>query len=452
MPLSRALSEFVCDLRLGGLDSGVVAQAKTLILDAIACMIAGADSASADIAMVGMNQPGSRAAATIAVHGVLADASSAALVNGAMLRSLDLMDFYVSRDVCHPSEIIPAAFACAEVGGGSGVDFLEATIAGLALHQALADNIPLHEHNLHHAGHAAWAVPLVAGRLLTSSATVTARALTITAHRLLMPESFARGQLTNLKALAYPLLAREGIEAVRFAQAGLTGRESACEDAIELLAGHFGMRIGVSDLTPKSPIDLSSITLKMYPAQYALQPLIATACRAHATGQGAARGIEKVVVHVSRRTVERTADPAKYTPSGPEAADHSLPFCLAVALMDGKLTQAALHSRRWMERETLELMERVVALPIESTIGYEIGRQEMELRFLDATTVTLSCRYPPDGDTPRSIAERKLREASQGILDADPILSLVLNLEDEPDLRRLSAALSRRHPRPSPPR
>lgn len=35
-------------------------------------------------------------------------------------------------------------------------------------------------------------------------------------------------------------------------------------------------------------------------------------------------------------------------------------------------TQTALQSRRWIERETLELMEKVVALPIGSTIGYEI--------------------------------------------------------------------------------
>ena len=444
MALADTLSEFVYDLRLGELPPGVVTQAKTLVLDALACMIAGAGSASAEIAMAGVAQPHPGAAATIAVKGVQADAAGAALVNGAMLRSLDLMDVYVSLDVCHPSEVVPAALACAEAGKASGKDFLEAAIAGMALHQVLADNIALHGHGLHHAGQAAWTVPLVAGRLLARSTTAGARALTIIAHRLLMPETFARGQLTNLKALAYPLLAREGIEALRFAQAGLMGRESACEDTIELLAQHFGMPISVSDLTPRLPIDLSGITLKKYPAQYALQPLIAAACSAHARGRGAARGIEKVVVHASRRTVERTADPAKYAPGGPEAADHSLPFCIAVALMDGEFTAAALQSRRWADPETLALMARIDAVLIGSTSGYEIGRQEMELRFHDATVETLACRYPPDGETPRSIAERKLRDASRGLVDADWILGLVLNLEDEPDVGRLSGALSGR--------
>jgi hypothetical protein len=41
------------------------------------------------------------------------------------------------------------------------------------------------------------------------------------------------------------------------------------------------------------------------------------------------------------------------------------------------------------------------------------------------------------------IADRKLREASRGRLDADTILELVLNIDEEPDLGRLAAALGR---------
>ena len=452
MALANTLSEFVCELSLRALAPEVVTQAKTLVLDALACTIAGAGSASASTAMAVVNPPRAEAAATIVVDGARADAASAALVNGAMLRSLDLMDVYVTLDVSHPSEVVPAALACAEAGLASGRDFLEGAIAGMALHQLLTDYIALHAHGLHHAGQAAWTVPLVAGRLLARSAgtasraTTAARALTITAHRLLVPESFARGQLTNLKALAYPLLAREGIEALRLAQAGLVGRDSACEDTVELLAERFGMRIKVGDLEPKVPADLSGITLKKYPAQYALQPLIAAACRAHALGFGAARGVEKVVVHASRRTVERTADPAKYAPNGPEAADHSLPFCIAVALMDGEFSTAALQSQRWAEPETRALMTRIEASPIGTGTGYQIGSQRMELRFQDGTVESLPCHYPPDGDTPYSIAERKLRKASEGLVDAEQILNLVMNLEDEPDLRRLGKALSSRHP------
>src|SRR5262249_2176094 len=151
--------------------------------------------------------------ATVIRHGSRTEVSAAALVNGAMLRALDLTDTYVARDVCHPSEIIPAALACAEAAGASGRALLEPIIAGLGLHMRLADCIALHRHGLHHIGQAAWVVPLVAARLFGLEPAVAAQAVTIGAHGLIVPESFGRGQLTNLKAFAYPLPARASIDA-----------------------------------------------------------------------------------------------------------------------------------------------------------------------------------------------------------------------------------------------
>src|SRR3546814_2103361 len=82
-----------------------------------------------------------------------------------MLRSLDFMDVYVDVDVCHPSESIPPALACAEANRASGRDFLDTVLAALAMQAHLASTIALHRNGLHHVGHAAWVVPLIAGRL-----------------------------------------------------------------------------------------------------------------------------------------------------------------------------------------------------------------------------------------------------------------------------------------------
>src|SRR3546814_3543109 len=80
-----------------------------------------------------------------------------------MLRSLDFMDVYVDVDVCHPSESIPPALACAEANRASGRDFLDTVLAALAMQAHLASTIALHRNGLHHVGHAAWVVPLIAG-------------------------------------------------------------------------------------------------------------------------------------------------------------------------------------------------------------------------------------------------------------------------------------------------
>ena len=419
----------------------MLVQARTLLIDALACTIAGTDTPAARMALA-MAPRQAGPGATVVRYGLHTSASAAALVNGAMLRALDLNDTYVGRDVCHPGEIIPAALACAEMAGASGRALLAAVIAGVALHMQLANCIPLHRHGLHHTGQAAWVVPLVAARLFGHEPAVAARALTIGAHGLIVPESFGRGQLTNLKAFAYPLLARAAIDAVHLAAAGLAGSPHACEDVIRLLIGRFEMEIAAGDLVPQAPPDdLSAITLKTWPAQYALQPLIATAIAAYAADSSLARRLDRVLVRASRRTIERTADPAKYAPEGPEAADHSLPFCVAAALVDGELTPDAFEQGRWRNPEVRELMGRIETEAIGEDESYQVGQQEIVLVFRDGTTKALTCRYPAEGETWLAIAERKLRAAGRHGLDPDEIITRVAQIDKEPNLRRLMGAL-----------
>jgi 2-methylcitrate dehydratase len=441
MALATKLADFVYAVDLDRLDPRVLVQARTLIIDALACTIAGSDTEAARIALTTVtHRPGP--GATVVRHGLRTNASTAALANGAMLRALDMTDTYVSRDVCHPGEVIPTALACAEAAGASGRALLEAVVAGLALHMQIANAIALHRHGLHHTGQAAWVVPLVAARLLGHEPAVAAQALTIGAHGLIVPESFGRGQLTNLKAFAYPLLARAGIEAAHLAAAGLTGSPRACEDVVSLLSGQFGMDIAVDKLVPTAaPDDLSAITLKTYPAQYALQPLIATAVAAHGADPDVAPRLDRLIVRASRRTIERTADPAKYAPTGPEAADHSLPFCVAAALLDGELEPDALEHGRWHHADVLELMARIETEAIGEDDGYQIGPQEIVLAFRDGTSKTLQCRYPAEGVTWLSVAERKLRGAARHGLDPDEIMTRVAQIDREPDVRRLMSAL-----------
>ena len=57
MALADTLANFVCDLRLQAISPNVVSQARTLVLDALACMVAGAGSASATTAMAAIHPP-----------------------------------------------------------------------------------------------------------------------------------------------------------------------------------------------------------------------------------------------------------------------------------------------------------------------------------------------------------------------------------------------------------
>src|SRR3546814_17180674 len=103
MSLAAELSRAFHAIAAAEAPAPVSAHLRTLIIDALACMLAGADAESVAIAKAaastGVTGAGS---ATILPGGPSASAANAALVNGTMLRSLDFMDVYGDVDGCPP--------------------------------------------------------------------------------------------------------------------------------------------------------------------------------------------------------------------------------------------------------------------------------------------------------------------------------------------------------------
>lgn len=421
--------------------AGVAGHLRTLIIDALACILGGADSDMAQLAARSASGQGP-GRATVLPRGLRTSAAEAALVNGAMLRSLDFMDVYVDADVSHPSESIPAALACAESQGASGRAFLDTVLAALAFHAHLASTVPLHRHGLHHVGHAAWVVPLVAARLAGLGVSSAANALNLSAGGFIVPEGFSRGQVANVKAMAFPLIARRAIELTELGAAGLRAQPGACEEVVRLLHLITGEDLDPASLVPPAdPTRIEAITLKAYPAQYALQPLVAAGAayrRHHPDRIGA---IDRILVRASRQTIARTADRTKFQPATREAADHSLPFCVACGLLDGGLTAESLRRGRWKDADVLRLTDamEVEATGMEDTFG--IGRQEIVLTFSDGTSASLDCAYPPEGVTWRQIALEKLSSFAAGRCDAGRIVAIIENLENEASVTPLVEAL-----------
>jgi len=52
-------------------------------------------------------------------------------------------------------------------------------------------------------------------------------------------------------------------------------------------------------------------------------------------------------------------DPEKWRPKTRETADHSLPYCTAVALADGKVTRAQFEPKRFSDSRLLDLVAKI---------------------------------------------------------------------------------------------
>jgi len=447
MALANDISRSFYSVQAAGASSDVAAHLRTLIVDALACVLGGADSEIAQLAArsAGGRGPGP-APATILPKSLTISAAEAALVNGTMLRSLDFMDVYVDADVSHPSESIPAALACAEAHGASGRAFLDTVLAALTFHVHLASTVPLHRHGLHHVGHAAWVVPLIAARLAGLGEAGAANALNLSAAGLIVPEGFSRGQVANVKAMAFPLIAKRAIEFTELGAAGLGAQPGACEEVVRLLGLIAGEDLDPATLIPPAePARIETITLKAYPAQYALQPLVAAGAAFRRREPERIDAIDHIIVRAAKQTVARTADRAKFRPITRESADHSLPFCLACGLLDGGLSAESLRRERWKDADILRL---TAAMEVEATgadDAFAVGRQEILLTFTDGASARLDCSYPPEGVTWRQIALDKLSTFAAGRCDAGRIVAIVENLENETSVAPLVDALCGRN-------
>lgn len=438
-----SLAEVICQ-QITTFDPAGLDHVKTVLLDSIACIHAGGvDREILDGFGRALASDDDARTATEIACGRRVPLRAAILANGANLRARDLMDVYAGSDVTHPSEIVPTALALAEANGATGRDFLDALAVGLALHVALSRALPLHPLGLHHTGHAALVVPVVAARLAGCDSTTAATALNLTATGLFVPEGFSRGHVTNLKTFAYALQALRALQMLDLAAVGLTAGEHVIDEMTGLWERLGGSGATLAEI--ESGIDgrlVDAIWLKQFPAQYALQPLIASAIAMRAQHSLDHRQIEAVTVLASRRTVERCADPAKTAIGAAETADHSLPFCVAAALVDGRLDTASLEHRRWDDPAVSRVMARIEARPAAGGgLDYEVGPQAIEIRLTDGRTLKATCSYPEAGVTWRSIATEKLRRHAPDFIDADAVIACVDTLHEAASIESLAYLL-----------
>ena len=108
----------------------------------------------------------------------------------------------------------------------------------------------------------------------------------------------------------------------------------------------------------KQPLRAGIVYLKSWPVFYSAQASVQAALALRKIVSP--REIKSVTVESYKRLLGRGAtDPEKWTPKSRETADHSVPFCVAAALLDGDITAATFDSQRFLDPEVIELMAKV---------------------------------------------------------------------------------------------
>ena len=263
-----------------------------------------------------------------------------------MVRCLDFNDVYHGITPCHPSENIPVALAVAERQHTPGKDLLTAIVLGYEIQCRFADTIPLDRLGWLHVSLGGFVVPLVAGRLLGLNLEQMVNAVGIAGST---NHTFrSRGPRTMLKAMGFPLVAQSGIMAALLAREGLTGPRAIIETFNRQIAKD-------ADLAPlvESGKDFRILhsSIKPNAAAGKIQPsltVLFSLARQHGIK---ADEVAQIVVRTYALAAGDAAQPEAYQPQSREAADQSLPYCLAMALMEGALGPDQFREGRWKDPE-----------------------------------------------------------------------------------------------------
>src|SRR5262245_9372459 len=101
--LAGRLARYADQLRYGDLDAATIERVKAHLIDTLGCAIAAFDERPVRICREVALAPGGGPATVIGTNRRTAP-DLAAFANGAALRYYDLNDFYVARQIGHPSD------------------------------------------------------------------------------------------------------------------------------------------------------------------------------------------------------------------------------------------------------------------------------------------------------------------------------------------------------------
>lgn len=116
--VEEAFADFVAGARFEDLPAEVVSKVKQVVLNDLGALVGGAAAEGCPELLELASRWGGREEATVLVHGTRLPAHNAALVNGAMMRALDIDD-HMPPGMHVGGSALPAALAAAELVGSS---------------------------------------------------------------------------------------------------------------------------------------------------------------------------------------------------------------------------------------------------------------------------------------------------------------------------------------------
>jgi 2-methylcitrate dehydratase len=361
------LATFVVGTKYEDLSETAIDQAKIRILDALACAIGALDGEPIKMIRAQIEEFGGEGLCTLIGGGRTAP-DRAALYNSALVRYLDFNDSYLAKgETSHPSDNLAAVLAACEYAYRSGKDLLTALIVAYQVLCRLSDVAPVRAKGFDHTTLGSFAVASGVAKALDLDEDKTANAIAVSGTAFNALRVTRTGTLSNWKGLAYPNTAFGALHATFLALRGITGPQEVFEGNkgfMEAISGHFEL-----DWSKENLERITQTIVKKYNAeihsQSTIEGVLELKQECWFTGADI-QGINIEIFDVAYNIIGGGEEGEKITVSTKEEADHSLPYIVAVAILDDQVLPAQYLPERVECQDVQALLRKVIIRPLDS--------------------------------------------------------------------------------------
>lgn len=435
---TQELAVFVHQLKFSDLPPEVIFKAKEVFADAIGCALGALalEPRKTSVAHAIAHELSPSGNATVIGNGS-AHPSVAALANGILINATDNDDTHKRALIHIGSVLIPAALACCEDKKLNGKDLITAIVAGYEVCARVGMAVmPTH--------YRFWHSTATNGNFAAAAA--ASKALNLSVEQINHALGYAGTQAGGLNTF---FESGDDSKSVHPGKAGMNGiigallAKNGGTSPPEILAHPKGYLAAYS-LEPKMDVltrglgstwEILQNGIKFYPSILASHSPIGASLEIIEKNQLQAKDIQSVAVHTYATVKSHFSSKDVQTEM---AARLSVPYCVAAALVEGKITQDQFTSEKIKNSDIQNVLAvtEIIADPELSKLYPDKFPAHVVVTLKNGTQLEATYYYPKgDPDNPLSAEEfeNKFRKNATGFLkpsEIDQLLHLINHLEE----------------------
>jgi 2-methylcitrate dehydratase len=354
------LCDYALKLSYRDLPQEVIQRTKHIVLDTVGCALGGAESPPAKIARAAASEITSTVPSTVLISGQKTSPDLAAFANGVTIRYLDFNDTYTGSITCHPSDLLAPVLAVVDARNGCGKDVILGTVLGYEVLCGLIDaGSEERGRSWDQSTYGVIAAAVVAAKLFGQTKEQMANAISLAVSSHISLGQVRRGQISHWKGCALANASRNAVFCAMLAGKGMTGPEEAFEGKAGFL-NSTGIRFEITPFADSADAyRIMRARLKAFPSGYFSQSAIEAilSLRPQIPDLNDVKEIRLQTFPAGYEVMG--SGEANWQPETRESADHSLPFVMAVALMEGNLEIRHYDQMYYKRPDVRALMQKI---------------------------------------------------------------------------------------------